>query len=256
MIDLDLTLGVDDSGAETKVRLSKAPHLLVAGMTGSGKSVLLHDLICQTLNHAPTDVQLTLIDPKRVEFGIYRGLLHLSLEPLYDDRDIEYALGWAASEMHSRFQIMERMSIRDVTSTPWARMIVVVDELANLMLKGERFEKPLVEIASMGRAAGVHLLLATQRPDASVINGLIRANIPTRIALPTITATDSRIILDTAGAEVLQVPERLVRLPGRRDLIRVRGRHWATVNINAVVAHRTPTTRWHDEGRGPWSIVK
>ena len=236
-IDVEFMLGqtqrVDGQpGQPVTVLLSKAPHLLVAGMTGAGKSVLVHDLICQFITgHTPDQVRLVLVDPKRAEFGAYKGLPHLSLEPVYEDAQIEYALGWALSEMHSRFKAMERRGVNDVRSSPWARLLVVVDELAILMLKGKQFERPLIEIASMGRAAGVHLLLATQRPSADVINGLVRANVPTRVALPTLTAADSRIVLDAAGAEQLETPARLIRLPGQRSLVFAHGRHWKPEDV-------------------------
>lgn len=247
--DIALALGLVEATNEVvSIDISKAPHILVAGMTGAGKSVLVHDLICQSImRHQPTEVSLVLIDPKRVEFGIYKGLPHLALDPVYEDRDIEYALGWTVGEMRGRFSDMERRGVRGVDGeTPWSRLIVVVDELANLMLRGKRFERLIVEIASMGRAAGVHLILATQRPDATVISGLIRANVPTRIALPTFTAADSRIILDMAGAEGLEVPDRLVRLPGQRQMQTVFGRHWTDEDIQRTLARwRAPYPHPH-----------
>jgi len=244
-VDIELTLGEHPSSL-VRVRLSKAPHILVAGMTGAGKSVLIHDLICQYIKgRAPADASMILIDPKRVEFGAYKGLPHLVLDPVYALRDIEYALGWAVAEMHSRFTTMERHGWRDVGPSGWPRLLVVIDELANLMLSGKKFEKPIIEMASMGRAAGVHLLLATQRPDATVINGLIRANIPTRVALPTITQADSRIILDQSGAETISIPERLIRLPGQRELIKARGRYWKSEDIERTLSLWKKTGVWH-----------
>jgi len=259
-IDIEFTLGARPVeggpigfGSETaymgepvNVLLSKAPHILIGGMTGAGKSVLLHDLICQAITgHTPAQVGLLLIDPKRVEMGIYRGLPHLLLEPVYTGDHIAYALDAAVAEMHSRFAIMERNGARDIYEAPWPRVMVVVDELANLMLGGKRFVRPIIEIASMGRAAGVHLILATQRPDAKVIDGLIRANVPTRVSLPTITANDSRIILDEAGAETLETPGRLVRLPGQRDAIFALGRFWRSSDIEATLSPWKKTGVWH-----------
>jgi len=251
MKDIEFMLGSTQRqdgmpGSDVTVQLSKAPHILVAGMTGAGKSVLIHDLICQFIRHrGPGEAQLLLIDPKRVEFGIYKGLPHLVLEPVYDDENVVWALDAAVAEMNNRFTLMERNGWRTAAETPWSRFLVVVDELANLMLKGSRFERPLVDIASMGRAAGVHLLLATQRPDATVINGLIRANVPTRIALPTITAADSRIILDQPGAERLSIPWRLIRLPGQRDLVFAGGRHWRNEDIEQALSLWKKTGIWH-----------
>jgi S-DNA-T family DNA segregation ATPase FtsK/SpoIIIE len=245
-VDMELVLGEHPSNL-VRVRLSKAPHILVAGMTGAGKSVLMHDLICQFIRgNTPQDAALVLVDPKRIEFGVYKGLPHLAIEPVYSLPDIEYALGWAAAEMHSRFATMERNGWRDVEEHgPWPRVLVVIDELANLMLGGKQFERPIIEIASMGRAAGVHLLLATQRPDATVINGLIRANVPTRVALPTITQAESRIILDQKGAETISIPERLIRLPGQRDLIKATGRYWKSEDIERTLSVWKKTGVWH-----------
>ena len=230
--DITLVLGggIDDKGQHNSITLplSKAPHILVAGMTGGGKSVVIHDIICQMLAHPSRFANLVLIDPKRVEFGMYAGLPNLAWPWVaYDPDDIEQALRWAESEMRMRFHHMERAGVRsfDLMPDPWGRTLVVIDELANLILANKRLEKHIVAIASMGRAAGVHLLLATQRPAADVITGLIRANVPTRIALPVITRTESRIILDVDGAEKLQTPgDMLIRLPGRRDLFATRGR--------------------------------
>ena len=239
--DIELALGhIPETGEGVKIRMTKAPHILVAGMTGAGKSVLIHDLLCQIISqYAPSQASLILVDPKRVEFAAYKKVPHLAYDPVYDDRQIEYLLNWTVAEMHNRFATMERRGWRDVTGyAPWPRMFVVVDELANLMLRGKqgkKFERLLVEIASMGRSAGIHLILATQRPDATVISGLIRANVPTRVALPTLTATDSRIILDVSGAEQIAIPQRLIRLPGQRDLIHADGRFWTDQNIRQTL---------------------
>lgn len=243
-IDVELALGHDpETGNGIRTLISKAPHLLVAGMTGAGKSVLVHDLICQFITgHTPAQVSLVLIDPKRVEFGVYKGLPHLPLNPVYQPQHVEYALGWAASEMYSRFDEMERRGWRDAHPAPWPRLLVVVDELANLMLGGKEFEKPLIDIASMGRAAGVHLLLATQSPRADVVNGLIRANVPTRVALPVRTLSESRIILDQGGADEIVMPERLISLPGRREAIKAEGRYWKQEDIDRTIGI------WHQYG--------
>lgn len=238
MKDFNFYLGGGTNEPPVSVALSKAPHILVAGMTGAGKSVLIHDLLCQVIDtQAPQDFAFVLIDPKRVEFSRYVGVPHLAIDPVYNENAIENILRWSAAEMHNRFSVMERNGWRDASQVkePWPRLVVVVDELANLMLRGKRFSKPLVEIASMGRAAGVHLILATQRPDAKVIDGLIRANVPTRVALPTVTAMDSRIILDEVGAESISIPRRLIRLPGQRALIEVSGRFWTDANIDRSV---------------------
>jgi S-DNA-T family DNA segregation ATPase FtsK/SpoIIIE len=233
-VDINLRISHGDVGY---VALSKAPHILIAGMTGGGKSVVVHDLIIQLMQPSPKDVSLILIDPKRVEFGQYRNVPHLPLPPAYEDKHIEYALKWTLAEMHARFERMEQVGARDVSGAPWPRIVVVIDELANLVLKGKHLERPLVEIASMGRAAGVHLILATQRPSADVITGLIRANVPTRVCMPVITKTESRIVLDEGGAELLENPgDMLMRLPGQRQLIRSRGFHVTQPIIDDAIA--------------------
>jgi S-DNA-T family DNA segregation ATPase FtsK/SpoIIIE len=244
-VDIDLNLGrkTSSNGQEVlfqNVRLTKAPHILVAGMTGGGKSVLVHHLLAQIITHnSPGEAALILIDPKRVEFGQYKRVPHLPLPPAYEEDHIEYALGWAVAEMEARFSEMEQRGWRDVTAmeAPWPRLIVVVDELANLILGGKHLEKPIVKIASMGRAAGVHLILATQRPSADVITGLIRANVPTRACLPVITKVESRIVLDEAGGEGLVNPgDMLLRLPGQRSLVGgYRCPNVTQVNINVAI---------------------
>ena len=230
-------LYLDDKG--TNFLLSKAPHVLVAGMTGGGKSVVVHSLITQLIQHPSRDINLVLIDPKRVEFSRYQGIKHLIWPYVaYEPKDADEALKWVESEMRMRFYRMEKAGARDLEQMPdpWARLVVVIDELANLVLDSKHLTKRIVTIASMGRSAGVHLVLATQRPSADVITGLIRANVPTRIALPTITSSDSRIILDANGAEELEDPgDMLIRLPGQRDLIKTRGLYVSDDDIDKVI---------------------
>jgi len=232
--DIRLTLG---EGAE--VALAKAPHILVAGMTGAGKSVAIHSYLVQLIGHHPRGVNLVLIDPKRVEFGRYQGIPHLIWPWVaYEIEEADAALKWVEAEMRMRFYRMEQAGARDISQMPdpWARLVVFIDELANLVLNAKHLSKRIVTIASMGRAAGVHLVLATQRPAADVISPLIRANVPTRVALSTITGSDSRIILDVQGAEELEHPgDMLVRLPGRRDLIKTRGIYVSDMDIDAAI---------------------
>lgn len=217
-------------GEGVTLPLSKLPHVLVAGMTGSGKSWALHSYIRQLISLDPNWSKLVLIDPKHVEFSRLNGLPHLIWPVASEVEDIAIALSWAESEMRFRFHDMGKAGYTTLLEYPdrWAEVVVIIDELANIMLMGGKagkdLERRIVTIASMGRAAGVHLILATQRPSADVITGLIRANVPTRVALPVITKMESRIILDVPGAEELQNPgDMLIRLPGRRDLIRTKG---------------------------------
>jgi S-DNA-T family DNA segregation ATPase FtsK/SpoIIIE len=139
--------------------------------------------------------------------------------------------------MRSRFAIMEKDGVRSIDQyqQPWARLVIFIDELANLMLSGRKLERHVITLASMGRAAGVHLILSTQRPSADVITGLIRANVPTRVCLPVVTATESRIILDAVGGEQLTAPgSMLIRLPGQRELVRAKARYLTDQQIDGV----------------------
>jgi S-DNA-T family DNA segregation ATPase FtsK/SpoIIIE len=245
--DVNLTLGggltPDGERADSlTLPLAKAPHILIAGMTGAGKSVVVHSLITQMLEWSPRWVNLVLIDPKRVEFTPYAYLPHVvSAWPrvAYSVQDAEEALGhFALGEMMGRFHDMGKAGVRSWDELPhvYARTVIVIDELANLVLRSKDVERYIVDIASMGRAAGIHLILATQSPRADVITGLIRANVPTRIALATFSATESRIILDRNGAEDLSPPgEMLIRLPGRRDLCRTWGPFLSDEDVDTAI---------------------
>jgi S-DNA-T family DNA segregation ATPase FtsK/SpoIIIE len=232
--DIRLTLG---EGVE--VALAKAPHILVAGMTGAGKSVAVHSYLTDLISHPARHVNVVLIDPKRVEFSRYQGIPHLIWPWVaYDIKDADNALKWVEAEMRMRFYHMEKANARDISQMPqpWARLIVFIDELANLVLDGKALSKRIVTIASMGRAAGIHMVLATQRPSADVISPLIRANVPTRVALPTITRSESTVILDQGGAEELEQPgDMLIRLPGQRDLVKTRGIYVSDDVIDATI---------------------
>lgn len=226
-------------GEGVDVPLAKTPHILIAGMTGGGKSVVANHLLTQLIGHSSRDVNLVLIDPKRVEYSPYLGINHLIWPWVACDiKDADEALKWAEAEMRMRFYHMEKAGARDIEQMPdpWARLVVFIDELANLVLNSKAITKRIVTLASMGRAAGVHLVLATQRPAADVVSPLIKANVPTRIALPTITGGESRIILDANGAEELENPgDMLIRLPGRRGLVRTRGVYVSDDDIAAAI---------------------
>jgi len=204
---LPILLGVDITGALRTRDLLQAPHVLIAGTTGSGKSVCLHGLLLSLLiTCAPTRLQLLLVDPKRVEFAAYQGLPHLLAPVVVDAVEATRRLNELVKEMERREKLLETQGARewsDLGDMAPARIVVVVEELADLFAQSPEAEAPLVRLAQKARAAGIHLLLATQRPDAATFSGLLRTNIPSRIALTVQKASDSRIVLDESGAEKL-----------------------------------------------------
>jgi len=255
--NLTLPLGKDPDGNDVTLDITRAPHTLIAGMTGSGKSSLMNTMLVELFTyHYPEEFIAVLIDPKRVELAPY------TKEPsthkqraFYETREITIALEWVNAQMDYRYKVWvgHGKDIADInnrlmlTSNSigdlWPRIVIVVDELANLILskQGKHIEELLVRIASMGRAAGIHMLLATQRPSADVITGLIRANVPTRLCLPVATKMESRIVLDQPGAELLPGPgEILAKLPGfSRDLVRIKSEYMSTSKIEAQLASIT-----------------
>ena len=196
--------------------IAKMPHMLIAGTTGSGKSVCMNSIIISLLYKAgPEDVKLIMVDPKMVELGIYNGIPHLLIPVVTDPKKAAGSLQWAVTEMLRRYKLMSDVGVRDLESynsimmseedgQKLPQIIVIIDELADLMLvAAKEVEDSICRIAQMGRAAGMHLIIATQRPSADVITGLMKANIPSRIAFSVASAMESRIILDTQGAEKL-----------------------------------------------------
>ncbi|MBI4708751.1 MAG: DNA translocase FtsK 4TM domain-containing protein [Candidatus Portnoybacteria bacterium] len=213
---LTLALGRDVAGVPVFGGLEKMPHLLIAGATGTGKTICLNTLILSLLyRHAPNFLKLILIDPKRVEFPIYNGLPHLLTPVIVDPQKTVNALRWAVSEMERRFEVLSGVQARDIITynkkfidgdldEPMPYIVIIVDELADLMAShGRDVEAAVVRLAQMARAVGIHLVLATQRPSVEVITGLIKANITSRIAFQVASQIDSRTILDAAGAEKL-----------------------------------------------------
>lgn len=215
---LTAPLGKDVSGVVHVVNVDKAPHMLVAGATGSGKSVCLNNIIISMLyQNGPDDLKLIMIDPKRVELGVYAGIPHLLVPPITTVEEAINALKWAVREMERRLDHLAKAGARDIdvynkkSKERMPKVVVVIDELADLMSQNKRdVEAVIVRIAQMARATGIHLVLATQRPSVDVITGLIKANIPTRIAFAVASQVDSKTILDQAGAE---------KLLGRGDLL-------------------------------------
>ncbi len=209
-------VGKDISGNCIVGNIAKLPHMLIAGTTGSGKSVCMNSIIISLLYKAsPDDVKLIMVDPKMVELGIYNGIPHLLIPVVTDPKKAAGSLQWAVTEMMRRYKAMHDAGVRDLESYnsimenqeeggKLPRIVVIIDELADLMLvAAKEVEESICRIAQMGRAAGIHLIIATQRPSADVITGLMKANIPSRIAFAVASAMESRIILDTQGAEKL-----------------------------------------------------
>ena len=210
-------VGKDIGGTCIVGNIAKMPHMLIAGTTGSGKSVCMNSIIISLLYKAsPEDVKLIMVDPKMVELGIYNGIPHLLIPVVTDPKKAAGSLQWAVTEMLRRYKMMSEAGVRDLESynsmvvggeiegEKMPQIVVIIDELADLMLvAAKEVEDSICRIAQMGRASGMHLIIATQRPSADVITGLMKANIPSRIAFSVASAMESRIILDTMGAEKL-----------------------------------------------------
>ncbi|NQV89048.1 MAG: DNA translocase FtsK 4TM domain-containing protein [Parcubacteria group bacterium] len=241
---LSVPLGKDVSGNSHVIELDRMPHMLVAGATGSGKSVCLNTMIISWLyQNGPDDLKLILIDPKRVELTIFNGIPHLLVPPITSVDDTVNALKWTVREMERRLDMLSKFGARNIdqynskVEERMPRIVVVIDELADLMsASGREVESTIVRIAQMARAVGIHLVLATQRPSVDVITGTIKANIPGRIAFAVASQTDSRTILDQSGAE---------KLLGRGDMLftsaelskpkRIQGAFVSTDELEAIV---------------------
>ncbi len=251
---LEVAIGRDSSGRPVVADIAKMPHMLVAGTTGSGKSVMINSMIMSLLMRtSPKQVRLIMIDPKRVEFSCYNGLPHLYVPVVTEPRQAASALQWAVSEMERRLRVFERAGAREIKvynqmcvsgklsemehpPEPMPYLVVIIDELSDLMMvAGKDVEASIVRIAQLARAAGIHLVIATQRPSANVVTGLIKSNIDNRVALKVSSGLDSRVILDEAGAE---------RLLGNGDMLfkyrglnmqRVLGCYTSDDEINEVV---------------------
>lgn len=229
---LPVWLGLDAIGDGFSFDLKAAPHLLVAGTTGSGKSVCLNAIVLSLLlTQSPDSVQVALVDPKRVEFSRYNGIPHLyGAEVAMDVSSAVEMFNNLVEEMERRNKVFSELGVSSYdeaiaskrVSLP--RIVLFVEELADLLLQSRSVEPPLVRLAQKARSSGIHLVLATQRPDAATITGLLRSNIPARIALKVQKASESTIILDMRGAEgLLGKGDMLVRLPSAGDPIRVHG---------------------------------
>ena len=266
---LTLALGKDIAGKAVIADLGRMPHLLVAGTTGSGKSVAVNAMILSLLYKAdPKQVRMILIDPKMLELSVYEGIPHLLAPVVTDTRLAPNALHWCVGEMERRYKLMSQLGVRHLagynqqiadarkagkpianplSATPdkpepleeMPLIVVVVDELADLMMTtGKKIEELIARIAQKARAAGIHLILATQRPSVDVITGLIKANIPSRIAFQVASKIDSRTILDQMGAEALLGQGDMLYLPpGTGYPLRVHGAFVTDAEVHRVVEH-------------------
>lgn len=244
-------VGKDIGGNCIVGNIAKLPHLLIAGTTGSGKSVCTNSLIISLLYKAsPEEVRLIMVDPKMVELGIYNGIPHLLIPVVTDPKKAAGALQWAVVEMMKRYRAFSEAGVRDLASynahaartegmEKMPQIVVVIDELADLMLvAAKEVEESICRVAQMGRAAGMHLIVATQRPSADVITGLMKANIPSRIAFAVASSLESRIILDQVGAEKLVGRGDMLYLPlGAGKPVRVQGCLITDEEVAAVVGH-------------------
>ncbi|EGK13736.1 stage III sporulation protein E [Desmospora sp. 8437] len=260
---LSIGLGRDISGEPIVGNLTKMPHLLVAGATGSGKSVCINDIICSILYKAkPHEVKFMMIDPKMVELNIYNGIPHLLAPVVTDARKAAVALKKVVAEMEKRYEMFAETGARDIDrynqlvsqkekgkSLPY--IVVIVDELADLMMAAPAdVEDAICRLAQMARAAGIHLIIATQRPSVDVITGLIKANIPSRIAFGVSSQADSRTILDMGGAEKLLGRGDMLYLPvGASKPTRVQGSFVSDQEVEAVVNYvkDQQQARYHEE---------
>ena len=246
---LTVALGKDISGRIVLADLAKMPHLLIAGTTGSGKSVCTNSMIQSVLFRAtPDEVRILLIDPKQVEFGIYNGIPHLLVPVVTDPRKAAGALGWAVTEMLNRYKTFADNNVRDLESynelarrsdtlKPMPLILIVIDELSDLMIAAaNEVEDAIIRLAQMARAAGMHLVIATQRPSVDVITGLIKANIPSRLALTVASQVDSRTILDAGGAEKLLGRGDMLFMPvGVSKPMRIQGCFVSNREVESVV---------------------
>ena len=246
-----VALGKSIDGACVVGNIGKMPHLLIAGTTGSGKSVCMNSIIISLLYKAgPEDIKLIMVDPKMVELGIYNGIPQLLIPVVTDPKKAAGSLQWAVTEMLRRYKMMSDLGVRDLESynsivvneedgQKLPSIVVIIDELADLMMvAAKEVEDSICRIAQMGRAAGMHLIIATQRPSANVITGLMKANIPSRIAFSVASAMESRIILDTMGAEKLVGKGDMLYAPiGSGKPLRVQGCFVTDSEVEAVAEY-------------------
>ncbi len=247
---LKIALGQDVSGRPVAASLARMPHLLIAGATGSGKSVCVNAIICSLLfQYTPDDLRFIMVDPKRVELTVYNGIPHLIDAVITDVETVIAVLGWAVREMETRYKKLEQAGVRNIESynahmvtegkpkMPYT--VIVIDELADIMMMSpDEVEKLLVRLAQMARAVGIHLVVATQRPSVNVVTGLIKANFPSRIAFAVTSQVDSRVILDTPGADkLLGRGDMLFMRPDSSKLARLQGAFVSDSEVHRLVRY-------------------
>lgn len=247
---LDSVLGKDISGETVRCNVSKMPHLLIAGTTGSGKSVCVNSIIMSILmKSTPSDVRLIMVDPKQVEFMMYNGIPHLLIPVVTDPKKAAGALAWAVTEMENRYTLFSENNVRNIDGYNemvekgaidgeiMPRIVIFIDELADLMMASPKdVEDSIVRLAQKARAAGMHLVIATQKPTVQVVTGLIKGNIPSRIALMVASQVDSRVILDASGAEKLLGNGDMLYMPvGSPKPIRLQGCYVSDDEVERVV---------------------
>lgn len=276
---ISMAIGTNISGKPVIADLAKAPHMLVAGTTGSGKSVLVNSfLMSMLLKYTPDELKLVLIDPKQLELANYADIPHLLTPVITDMTEATAALNWCVTEMERRYLLMSKLRVRNLTAfnqkiidakqagepildplwsasehvsvtvptlKPLSKIVVVADEFADMIMQlGKTAEEPIVRLAQKSRAAGIHLILATQRPVANVVTGLIKSNIPSRVALRVNSATDSRIIIEESGAEnMLGHGDMMFLAPGAIETERVHGAYVKDDEVNRV------TDAWRERGK-------
>lgn len=248
---LTFAVGKDVSGETVVADIAKMPHLLIAGATGSGKSVCINSLIISLLyKAAPDEVKLLMIDPKVVELGVYNGIPHLLIPVVTEPKKAAGALNWAVQEMVNRYKLFADKGVRDIKgynelmkntgeAPALPQIVIIIDELADLMMVAPNdVEDAICRLAQMARAAGMHLVIATQRPSVDVITGVIKANIPSRISFAVSSQIDSRTILDMAGAEkLLGRGDMLLHPVGRSKPVRVQGANITDAEVEKVVEY-------------------
>ncbi len=261
---LAVCLGMDVAGKPIYFNIDKMPHLLIAGATGMGKSVCINSIIVSILYKAkPDEVKLILVDPKKVEFNVYKEMPHLYVPVVSDPKKAAGVLATAVAEMERRFEMIEDLNVRDITSynriaetdpdiKPMPRIVIIIDELADLMMTApDDVETAICRLAQKARASGIHLIIGTQRPSVDVITGLIKANIPSRIAFTVASQVDSRTILDVAGAEKLIGRGDMLFAPvGAAKAIRVQGAYVGEVEVENIVEYlktHNNTAEYDDE---------